>query len=397
MTRTTTVTASPVALKWARENGHFTKEKVLEHFSKTSKQVFKVTPDLVDEIEQKPTPIRARLLKELSKLYEQPLAVFFLTEAPAKEKKPTDERTQGNGRRKEPLSPEAISVLKTAHRVQLAARELKEELKEVYEFKLGRYTLRSNPIQLAAEFREQIGLTHAKQSAFRKDDVFFPWMREQVEATGVFVLKEPFPIEDALGFSLTDEQPFVVVINSKWGGRSYAPKIFSLLHEYAHILLRHGGICNDFTHTQSGIEAFCNKFAANVLIPAAAFDEEFSKITNRFSLDDIDEYINKLTAIFKASRPAILLRFREKGLVSQDFYEEKRKEWEDEYNARDTKDFPFPVLQHTRAINAKGKGFAELVVKSVAEQKITRDSAAEFLDIQPTYLSKVAKRLKAQL
>lgn len=397
MARTLTVTVSPVALKWARENGSFTKEKVLEHFAKSSKRIFRLTPQLLDDIEQKSIPIRARLLKELSKLYEQPLAVFFLEDAPAKEKKPTDERTQGNGRRRGPLSPDAMSVLKTARRVQLAARELKEELKESYEFKLGRYTLRSNPIQLAADFRNQIGLTHEKQTDFPKDDVFFAWIRAQIEATGVFVLKEPFPIDDALGFSLTDEQPFVIVVNSKWGGRSYAPKIFSLLHEYAHILLRHGGICNDFSYTRDGVEAFCNKFAANVLIPATAFDNEFAKITDRFVLDDIDDYIEKLTAIFKASRPALLLRFREKGLVSQAFYEEKRKAWEEEYGARDTKDIPFRVFQDTRAVNSKGKAFADLVVRAVAEQRITRDSAADFLDIQPTYLLKVAKRVKAHL
>lgn len=134
-----------------------------------------------------------------------------------------------------------------------------------------------------------------------------------------------------------------------------------------------------------------------MLIPANAFDAEFAKITNKFDIDSVDDYINKLAAIFKASRPAILLRFREKGLVSQSFYEKKRKEWEDAYGARYTQDIPFRVFPDTRAINAKGKGFADLVVRSVAEQKITRDSAADFLDIQPTYLSKVAKRLKTKI
>ena len=42
------------------------------------------------------------------------------------------------------------------------------------------------------------------------------------------------PIEDARGFSLTEVEPFVIVVNE-----SDAPnaKIFTLFHEYGHILL----------------------------------------------------------------------------------------------------------------------------------------------------------------
>ncbi len=397
MSKSEFVTASPAALKWARTNGHFTKEVVLDYFGGKSRQNLSLTDELIEQIESRPTVIRVRLLKELSKFYEQPLAVFFLENPPEKEKKPTDERTQGNGRRKEPLSPDAMRVLRTAHRVQLAARELKEELNESFEFKLDSYTLRNNPISLAAEFRDRIGLTLTKQAAFNGADKLFTWLRSQIEDTGVFVLKESFPLKDALGFSVTDEQPFVIVVNSKWGGQSYTPKIFSLLHEYAHILLRHGGICNDFTYFSGGMETFCNKFAANVLMPTEAFKDELGKITKKFSRDEVDDYLVKLGGIFKASRPALLLRFLEQGFVSQSFFDEKIKDWDDEYEARDKKGIPFRVYPDTRALNSKGKGFSRLVIRSVADQKITRDSAADFLGVQPTYLSKIAQRLKEKI
>jgi Zn-dependent peptidase ImmA (M78 family) len=397
MSRNEMVIASPTALRWARENGHFTKEIVLEHFNQKSKQGFNLTGELISRIETTPTEIKVSLLKELSSLYEQPLAVFFLENPPEKEKKPTDERTRGNGRRNDPLSPHAMFVLRTAHRVQLAASELKEELNEPVIFKLPVYTLGSNPVSLAAEFRKSIGLTVEKQTSFSKPDGLFTWIRSEIEKTGIYVLKEPFPIGDALAFSITEEHPYVIIVNSKWGGRSYAPKIFSLLHEFAHILLRHGSICNNFTYSTGGIETFCNKFAANVLIPSGAFKSELRKITDQFNEDDLDEYISELANIFKASRPALLLRFLEQGFISKNLFDRKTREWGEDYEARNEKDIPFRVYPHTKALNSMGRSFSDLVIRAVADQKITRDAAADLLDVQPTYLSRIARRLKEKI
>ena len=42
------------------------------------------------------------------------------------------------------------------------------------------------------------------------------------------------PVDDARGFSLTDGEPYVIVVNSADADRA---RLFTLFHEYAHILL----------------------------------------------------------------------------------------------------------------------------------------------------------------
>ena len=64
------------------------------------------------------------------------------------------------------------------------------------------------------------------------------------------------------------------VINSK---DSLAARRFTLMHEYGHILLKKGGLCVPQTPSKStastiqGVEAWCNRFAAFVLMPEVEF------------------------------------------------------------------------------------------------------------------------------
>ena len=65
-------------------------------------------------------------------------------------------------------------------------------------------------------------------------------LRENIESFNIFVLQSNMPIGEVRGFTLTDKQPRIIVVNS---ADSIKPRIFTLLHEYAHILLKKDGIC----------------------------------------------------------------------------------------------------------------------------------------------------------
>ena len=77
------------------------------------------------------------------------------------------------------------------------------------------------------------------------------------------------PIEEVRGFSLTDNKIPAVVLNlrgfDQW-------KNFSVVHEYAHLLLDKSGICDmeeqDYLQQEDkAIERFCNHFAGAILVP----------------------------------------------------------------------------------------------------------------------------------
>ena len=77
------------------------------------------------------------------------------------------------------------------------------------------------------------------------------------------------PIEEARGFSLTDNKIPTVVLNLR---DSINGRMFSLFHEYAHLLLDKSGICDmeeqDYLQQEDKtIERFCNHFAGAILVP----------------------------------------------------------------------------------------------------------------------------------
>lgn len=92
-----------------------------------------------------------------------------------------------------------------------------------------------------------------------------------IEDMGIQVIHtRDVDISEMRGFSIAEWAfPIIAVNGSDWP----RPRLFTLLHELAHLGLRDGGLCDlhEFTgraHTASDdIERFCNKVAAAVLMP----------------------------------------------------------------------------------------------------------------------------------
>ncbi|MGI9156667.1 MAG: TIGR02391 family protein [Marmoricola sp.] len=94
-----------------------------------------------------------------------------------------------------------------------------------------------------------------------------------VEEAGVLVMSTErggVEVDEMRAFSLFFEEIPVVVLN---GADFPRPRLFSLLHEYAHLLLHTSGICDTTTDQRATtaarqLEARCNAIAAAVLMPA---------------------------------------------------------------------------------------------------------------------------------
>jgi len=86
------------------------------------------------------------------------------------------------------------------------------------------------------------------------------------------------PVEEIRGFSLVrEERPPVIVISSQ---DSPNGRIFTLFHEYSHILLEESGLCipsEVIDKGQQDVEKFCNEFAGNFLVPTHHLKESIKK------------------------------------------------------------------------------------------------------------------------
>lgn len=377
----------PEVLKWARESLHLDQNTAVEYFDKKSRKKFSLDLKTIQRYETEPSEIRLTLLKEFAKLYKRPLAVFFMDSPPKERRLPKDFRTLSTETNEE-LSSKVMFVIRKIERTQLITQELSKELGITYAFKLHKYPLSSDPNDLARELRKKVNLSRDLQRQLKSSGDFFRWLRNRLEAMGVLIIKESFPMEDARAFSIVDEEPFTIVINGRDGGVSYAPKLFSMMHEFAHILIREGAICNDFFRTSGRVERFCNQFAASFLVPPDFFNDELHNIITKFHQDEVEEYLEKLQKIFRVSKPVLLLRFLEVDLIDSKFYESKIVQWEEEYTRKlkEGKSFTVHASLPQRVVGNFGKSFTRLILNAQHTEKITIDSAAEYLDISAKYL-----------
>jgi Zn-dependent peptidase ImmA (M78 family) len=193
------------------------------------------------------------------------------------------------------------------------------------------------------------------------------------------------------GFSITDSVFPVIVVNRK---DSPAGRIFSLFHELTHVLLRISGLCEidpDITlpPEEQTIEIFCNKVAAEILMPEQDFllitNQQLEKNqTNTFS----DAIIKNLSNEFGVSREAVVRRLLTLELVTKDFYLMKRSQYQQDIPKRPekTKD-NLRISPAKTTLSLAGKTYVSLVISAIGQNRITLNDASGYLSVRVSQIS----------
>ncbi|HLA78017.1 MAG TPA: ImmA/IrrE family metallo-endopeptidase, partial [Vicinamibacteria bacterium] len=119
------------------------------------------------------------------------------------------------------------------------------------------------------------------------------------------------------GFSLAFDRAPVIAVNGS-SQITRGRRVFTLMHELAHVDLRSEGLCN-LEDRAARVEAFCNRVAAALLMPAEPFREAATPLAarGRWPNDRLEE----LAARFSVSRHAVFVRLVAVGLAKQAQYE----------------------------------------------------------------------------
>lgn len=133
-------------------------------------------------------------------------------------------------------------------------------------------------------------------------------LRRAVEGLNILAFQYPLSTDGVRGLSLTGSDPCAVLINSRETDHA---RSFTLLHEYGHILLRKGGICDEHgaspaSSAKKRVEAWCNRFAASFLMPEEGFVAERRRL-EKISSDHL-HIVGELAAVFRVSRYAAAVR-----------------------------------------------------------------------------------------
>jgi Zn-dependent peptidase ImmA (M78 family)/DNA-binding XRE family transcriptional regulator len=372
------VPVAPGVLKWARETMGKTLDEVARRLD-----LGKATVEAWETGHKNPT---LKQLRELSAFLKRPLAAFFLPAAPQEAPLPADFRTLPADSKK-PFTEKTLLALRRARRLQSLSRELASSLGDRSTFAFETASLSDDIRSLAHRIRRRLGVTLERQLEWKNETEALNEWKKAVESLGVLVLELTFPIVEGRAFSLTDDAYPVIVLNS---GDSLNGRIFSLFHEFGHLLLGQSGIC-DYTEEGKLIEQFTNRFSGEFLVPGSVLLGH-PLVESHIGEDWEDDDLQTLGRQFKVSREVILRRLLITGSTTREFYERKRAEWE--ARRKETGTTVGRRVPARQCIRQNGLSFTVRVLESATRDVITYRDVSDYLSIGLKHLPAVEALLR---
>ena len=381
----TQVQINPRILEWARIRAHYSQDGLAKKIP-VSLEIYRKW----EAGEGRPTITQ---LYKLVLALRRPLQTFFL-DNPPEEREILREMRRLPGVTSGEESPElALQVQQTLERREIALR-LYEDLGE----QPPRITLRAHteedPEGIGSELRTGLGIGIELQQSWREPYAALRAWRSALENLGALVFQVPkVSMQEMRGFSISVDPLPIIGFNSDDSPRG---RIFTLLHELGHILLRdsilHSPRDGWFQIDPSiETEQFCNNLAGAVLVPAGDLLAHAGSVGKRSNDVWVDSEIGSLSSRYQVSRAVIIRRLRKLQLVSLDSYEELRQEYdnfEPELQAAGSGgDFYATKLSHM------GTLLPQLAFRTYYDNKLTTSGLSSILGLKVRHLGRLEERL----
>lgn len=183
--------------------------------------------------------------------------------------------------------------------------------------------------------------------------------------------RKAISLTECRGYAIYDEYAPLIFINSK--DTSENGKIFTLLHELAHILLKHSGVSSYDFHINE--EYQCNEIAGEILMPLQEFKAQWDKSSS------LENNIEKISLHFDYI--ASPLAIATKALLNKLINYEKYQEFKETYLARipaERKNTGGNYYSNITASNSKN--FTKSVIIDTLNGYETYKDAMNLLDIK---------------
>ena len=375
----------PDLLVWAREDAGFSIERAAKRVG--------VKPKRLEEFEAGTRRLTIAQLRKVAQVYHRPLAVFFL-DAPPKVFSAMHDFRRLSGIAHEPESPRLRLQVRRAHQRREVALDLYGELGEPFPTLPVTLNLADDSEAAGRHTRDVLGVTLEAQLAWKDDREAFNAWRTALENLGVPIFQAVgVSVEEMRGFSISERPLPVVVVNRKDALRG---RIFTLLHEFAHILIGQGGLCDLGeagleTVEDERIEVFCNRVAAATLLPRQALLGAEIVQTHPVGVTAwSDEELRVLATQFNVSAEAVLRRLATLGLTTTAFYRQRREALVKEFDGTTPKRGMF-MTPDREALSSAGRFFVRLVLQGYYQEKITSSDLSDFLRVRLNHLQKIER------
>lgn len=247
--------------------------------------------DWIQDIKQ-PT---VKQLEKIAKKIHLPFGYLFLDTPPKEEINfPFFRSNEKNGATRDV----SLNVYDTIQIIQNRQDWLKEFLVEKGSDPLdfvGKFSTSDSPIEIATNIRNVLNLNVLWANQFNTWENALNHLTASIEDIGIITTfngvvgnntKRKIPVDECRGFVLVDNiVPFMFINNSD----SKAAQVFTIAHELAHIWIGYsaGFDFRDMKPANDLTETFCDKVAAEFLVPEDIFREKWKEshdftVLNRF-------------------------------------------------------------------------------------------------------------------
>lgn len=371
MAKSIKVDINPKVLVWARKNSSLDMGVVAEKIKVKLEQI-----EAWENGNDKPSIAQ---LRKLANVYKFPISVFFLSVVP------NNFSVMKDFRRLPEYMPTQFS-----QRLQLEIRKVQQRRETAIELKSAltdelpifneKISMDVDIKEEALRIREMLDLDINEQKKWNESRIAFNTIRYLIENVGVLVFEiDKVDIQEMRGFAIAEKIMPVIAINRK---DSFNGRIFSMLHEFVHILLGQGGISNTsyYEDTDEKIEVFCNKLAAEILVPSSYLLANSNVKTGKQTYTDAQIYA--IAKNFSVSEEVILRRLLTLDKISNNFYKEKRKELLEIYQRNSQKktnnaNFKLNIPQQT--ITGLGETFISFAIENYNADKINLNDLSNIL------------------
>lgn len=381
---------TPNVLKWARESARISEETAAAKVS--------VTVDKLREWEAGISQPTIRQAQTLAKAYRRPFALFFLPEVPRDFQPVQDFRRPGS----KPLTTSSLFIIREIQQKQDWIKNIYAENKAEKLAFVGRFSTKDSPERVAQDILDTLNINPA---AYKTGNPIREWI-DAAETHGIFVSRTSFihsrlklDSEELQGFALADPYaPFVFINTDDWN----APQLFTLVHELAHIWIAETGISNSIERNVSHaedlnpVETFCNKVAANVLMP-----EEYILSINPIQFQTYKD-LCKTARSLGVSSFALLVRALHLNIISKSAYYKLKKQADLDYTEYLNKEAENKANQKGKSsgpsyfllqLNRNSRLFTQTVLDAFHGGAIEPTIASNLLNVQVNKFTKLESQL----
>lgn len=267
-------------------------------------------------------------LENFAKATKTPIGYLFLTQPPD-EKVPIPDYRKSINFRKEIPSPDLLETIYICQQRQEWFRDFSRTMGvESLPF-VGKTTVKKDIVRIAAEIRKTLSMDIYERSNLSTWTEALRRFITQADNIGILVMvngvvgtnnHRKLDPQEFRGFALADDIAPLVFVN---GADTKAAQMFTLAHEISHIWLGNSALSDAEASEipNNEIEQWCNKVAAELLVPLELIRKEYQKDEPLF------EEMNRLAKYFKVSTLVILRRIHDVGGLNQNqMWEAYKKE-----------------------------------------------------------------------